>query len=182
VIALLACAILLTNRARLHRTTLLVLSQASIATLAICTGQAEGRFAALVLLILLILCRGAARITGGPAGTLAMAGLGGVLPFGLFPGLVLVVLALSAHDSWLLLPLGTALIPILLASLPGSASVPGSTSVRGSASVPRYRADFSSLMKIPSIAWLPLLLAILAGYFAPDSLVHSLHLLTAGSP
>ena len=37
-------------------------------------------------------------------------------------------------------------------------------------------------MKIPSIAWLPLLLAILAGYFAPDGLVHWWHVLTAGSP
>jgi hypothetical protein len=194
VLALLACAILLTNPVRSHRTTLLVLCQASIAALTICTGQAEGRFAALVLLILLILSRAAARIIGGPAvriigepavgiiagpavgiiggpaariingpaATLAMAGLGGVPPFGVFPGLVLVALTLSAHDPWLLLPVGAALVPIVLASLPA------------------HLPDFSPRPAIPSIAWLPLVLAIMAGYFAPEGLVHWWRILTAG--
>jgi hypothetical protein len=162
VIALLACALLLTSTARPHRATLLLLSQASIATLAISMGQAEGRFAALVLLILLILSRSAARFTGRPVATLAMAGLGGVPPFGVFPGLVLVVLAMTAHDPWLLLPLGAALIPIVLAS------------------VPRRLPDFSQWKTFPPVAWLPLLLAVAAGYFAPDGLVHWCRVLTAG--
>jgi hypothetical protein len=166
VVALLACALLLENPVRRNRTSLLLLGQASIAALMICTGQAQGRFAALVLLILLILSRTAARIRPGirrgPASVLAIASLAGVPPLGVFPGLVLVVLALSGHDPWLLLPVGTALIPIVLAGLPGE--------------IP----DFSPSRAIPSIAWLPLLLAALAGYFAPEDLVYWWHILTAG--
>ncbi|HEY0182418.1 MAG TPA: hypothetical protein VGC09_06370, partial [Rhodopila sp.] len=118
IMALLACALLLTNRSRAHRTSLLVLSQASIALLAICSGQAEGRFAALVLLILLILCRSATRLTGTLAATLARAGLGGIPPLGMFPALVLVALTFSGHDPWLLVPFGVALISMVLASVP----------------------------------------------------------------
>jgi hypothetical protein len=162
VVALLACATLLTSPERSHRPTLLLLSQASIAALTICIGQAEGRFAALVLLVLLIPSRSAARFTRGPAATLALAGLGGIPPLGVFPGLVLVVLAMSAHDPWLLLPLGAALIPIV------------------GASMPRHLPTFPARPAIPSIAWLPLLLAVLAGYFAPDGLVQWWRVLTAG--
>ena len=161
-IALLACAVLLMSPARPRRVTVLVLSQASIATLAICLGQPEGRFAALVLLILLILSRPAARIRDDPAATLAIASLGGVPPLGVFPGLVLVVLAISGHEPWLLLPLGAALIPIVLAG------------------IPKHLPDFSPRKAIPSIAWLPLVLAVLAGYFAPEGLVHWWRILTAG--
>jgi hypothetical protein len=160
VASLLICAGLLTTRSR--RTTLLLLSQASIAALAICIGQAEGRFAALVLLVLLILSRSAARFTSGPAATLAIAGLGGIPPLGVFPGLVLVILTMSAHNPWFLLPVGAALIPMARAS------------------VPRHLPDFSPRAAIPSIAWLPLVLAILAGYFAPEGLVQWWRILTAG--
>jgi hypothetical protein len=160
--ALLGCAILLTNPVRSHRTTLLVLCQASVAALSIFTEQADGRFGALILLVLLILTRAAARITDGPVGTLAIAGLGSIPPLGVFPGLVLVTLAMSAHDPWLLLPLGVALVPIMLASLP------------------RRLPDFSAQAGISLIAWLPLLLAVLVGYFAPNGLVHWLSILTAG--
>jgi hypothetical protein len=164
VLALLTCALLLTTPARPHRASLLLLGHASIALLAIGIGQADGRFAALVLLILLILSRTAARITHGPAAALAMAGLGGLPPLGVFPGLVLVVLALAAHAPWLLLPLGAALLPMVLAS------------------VPRRLPDFAPRLETPSIAWLPLALAVLLGYFAPDTVGHWLHLLVAGPP
>jgi hypothetical protein len=162
VVALLGCAILLTNPVRSHRTTLLVLSQTSLAALTVCVGEAEGRFAALVLLILLILTRAAARITDGPAAALSIAGLGGISPLGVFPGLVLVALAVSAHAPWLLLPLGLALIPIV------------------SASIPRRLSHFPPWRELASVAWLPLLLAVLVGYFAPDGLVHWWRILTAG--
>jgi hypothetical protein len=161
-ISLLACASMLTNPVRSRRASLLVLGQASIAALTICTGTAEGRFAALVLLILLLLSRAAARITDGLGARLALAGLAGVPPLGVFPGLVLVVLAWSANDPRVLLPLGIALIPIVLAGLP------------------RQLPDFALRLAIPSIAWLPLLLAVLAGYVAPDSLIHWWRVLTAG--
>jgi hypothetical protein len=170
VAALLACAILLTVSARPHRATMLVLGQASIAAVSICIGQEAGRFAALVLLILLILTRSAARVTDGRAATLALAGLGGIPPLGVFPGLVLVVLALAAHDPWLLLPVGLALIPFAAASLPPL--------------LPDFalRPNFARGRGAPSIAWLPLAASVLAGYFAPDQLVHWWHLLTAGGP
>jgi hypothetical protein len=164
VVALLACAALLSGRIRSHRATLLVLGQASIAALAICLGQEAGRFAALVLLILLILTRSAARVMDGPAATLALAGLGGIPPLGVFPGVVLVVLALSALQPWLLLPVGLALIPF------------------AAASVPRRLPEFARHPGVPSVAWLPLALTVLTGYFAPDQLVHWLRLLTAGAP
>jgi len=162
VVALLACAARLVSPVRLHRITLLQLSQASIAALTICVGQGEGRFAALVLLILLILSRSAARFNDRPAASLAIAGLGGIPPLGVFPGLVLVVLTISAHEPWLLLAVGAALVPIVLASMP------------------RRFPDLPTRPTVPSIAWLPLLLAVLAGYFAPDGLVHWWRILTAG--
>jgi hypothetical protein len=154
VIALLACAVLLRRRPSVA---LLQQGQACIAALSICLGHADGRFAALVLLVLLILCRSAARVTEARIAGIAIAGLGGLPPLGVFPALVLVVLAVSSHGPWLLLPLGVALIPMLLASLP------------------RRLPDLS-----PSLGWLPLALALLTGYFAPEGLVRWWHVLTVG--
>ncbi|WP_428531002.1 hypothetical protein [Rhodopila sp.] len=161
-LALLACAIRLINPVRLHRVALLQLAQASIAALSISIGHAEGRFAALVLLVLLILSRSATRFNGRPAVSLAIAGLGGIPPLGVFPGLVLVVLTISAQDPWLLLGVGAALVPIVLAS------------------TPRPWPELSPRPMLPSLVWLPLLLAVFAGYFAPDGLVHWWRILTAG--
>jgi hypothetical protein len=154
IVALIACAALLRGRSSL---TPLQQSQAAIAAIAICLGQPDGRFAALVLLILLILSRSAARITSGPVASLAIAGLAGVPPLGVFPGLILVALAVTSHQAWLLLPIGAAAIPILLAGLPRR--------------LPAL---------IPSIGWLPMALALLTGYFAPDGLVRWWHIVTAG--
>jgi hypothetical protein len=161
-VGLLVCAVRLINPVRLHRVTLLQLSQASVAALSICIDQAEGRFAALVLLILLILSRSAARFHDRGAAPLAIAGLAGIPPLGVFPGLVLVVLTISAHEPWLLLGVGAALVPIALAGMP------------------RRFPDLPARPMMPSIAWLPLLLAVLVGYFAPDGLVYWWRILTAG--
>jgi hypothetical protein len=155
VIALLTCATLLYGR---RSVSLLQQGQACVATLSICLGDADGRFAALVLLILLIMSRSAARIADQRFAAAAIAGLGGVPPLGVFPGVVLVVLAVTGHHAWLLLPIGAALVPILLASLP------------------RHWPTLS-----PSVGWLPLALALLTGYLAPDGLVRWWHVLTAGS-
>jgi hypothetical protein len=160
--ALLACAAILHSRSARPPIALLQLSQAAIATLALSVGGADGRFAALVLLILLILSRSAATIARGPVRSLAIAGLTGIPPLGVFPGLVLVVLVLAGHESWLLLPLGAAGIPIILASLP------------------RKLPTIPPRVTIPSPGWLPLALALLTGYFTPDGLVRWWHLLTAG--
>lgn len=161
--ALLGCAFMLIREGLMRdRATLLLLCQASIAALSICMGGTDGRFAALVLLILIILSRSAARLRHGPIAGLALAGLGGVPPLGVFPGLVLVVLAMSRHDPWLLLPVVLAAIPVLLAA------------------VPRRLPDTWSIAAIRSIVWVPLVLAVLVGYFVPDGLSHWWHFITAG--
>jgi hypothetical protein len=166
-LSLLTCSLLLTNRRNTHRFSLLALSNASIAMLIICAGGADGRFDALVLLILLILTRSATRITTGPVSGFALAALGGMPPFGVFPGLVLVVLTLSAHAPLLLLPLGLALVPIVLTPL---------ARIRIRQNAP----DLMSLNSLASIAWLPLLMAVAVGYFTPDSVLQWWRVLTAG--
>jgi hypothetical protein len=93
---------------------------------------------------------------------LARAGLAGLPPLGVFPGLMLVVLAFSSHAPWLLLPLGVAVIPILLAGLP--------------ARLPAVSLRTAML----SAGWLPLVLAALFGFFTPTELVLWLAALTAG--
>jgi hypothetical protein len=163
-LALFACALRLTNLTGQHRATLLQLGQCSVVLLALCLGEADGRFAALVLMVLLILTGSAARLAGGLASKLALAGLAGVPPLGVFPGLVLVVMAVSGAEPWLLLPFGAALAPILLAGLP------------------LHPVGFQLKTGIPSVSWLPLALGLLVGYCAPNGLVHWWHILTAGHP
>jgi hypothetical protein len=147
------------------RLALLELGQASIAMLSICLGQEDGRFAGLVLLMLLILTRTAARMADGIVAGVATACLGGVPPLGVFPGLVLVVLALSNHAPWLLLPLAVGFASLLSASLPRH--------------FPGRALDHWPKVAIPSIGWLPLALALFIGYFAPDSVVRWSRILLA---
>ncbi|HBK04672.1 MAG TPA: hypothetical protein DDZ81_02280 [Acetobacteraceae bacterium] len=151
--ALAACVVELSRRRSIA---LLQLIQTSIAAVALCLGTPDGRFAALVLLTLLILTRAATRLTNQPTAAMSTVALAGVPPLGVFPGLVLITLALADHHAWLLLPIGAAFVPVLLAIRPFAVSLS------------------------PSPAWLPLGLALLAGYFAPDGLVHWWHLLTTG--
>jgi hypothetical protein len=74
---------------------------AAMAALSLGLGQPDGRFAAAVLLILLILV---------DASLPAVAGAELVL----LPGVALVALAVSGHHAWLLVPVGIGLIPALL--------------------------------------------------------------------
>ncbi len=154
-LALLACAL---RHRRAPSPAVLQQSHSAIAVLAIGLGQPDGRLAALVLLILLILSRSASRIAHGQRDGAVGAALAGTIPFGVFPGLVLVVLAVSSHNAWLLLPLGAAFAPILLTAPP----------------------TFSPRLLTPTLGWLPLALALLAGYCAPEGLVRWWRLLAAG--
>jgi hypothetical protein len=158
--ALLACSALLI-RGRRDRADILLLAQGGIAGLAIALSQPDGRFAAAALLILLSLTRTASRAANQPAALLSIAGLAGLPPIGVFPGLVLAVLAIGSHAPWLLLPLGLALMPVLLAGLP-------------------RRLPPISLRAFHSVAWLPLALATLFGLFAPMELVRWLAAVTMG--
>ncbi|HYZ22205.1 MAG TPA: hypothetical protein VE690_08620, partial [Rhodopila sp.] len=146
-----------------HRLTLLYLGQVAVALVAIGTDRPDGRYAAAILLILLILTRAASRFGTGPAAALAAAGLGGVPPLGVFPALILVVLAVCGTAPWLLLPLGAALV------------------LMASASLPLRRPALDSRTALLSAAWLPLALAVLVGFLTPDSLARWLRLLAAGA-
>jgi hypothetical protein len=72
------------------------------------------------------------------------------------------VMVVGSNEPWLLLPIGAALIPMFLASLP------------------RHPVVFPFKAAIPAISWLPFALTLLVGYFAPNGLVHWWHMLTAG--
>jgi hypothetical protein len=90
----------------------------------------------------------------------AMGGLGGIPPIGLFPGLILVLLAIAANEPWLLLPIGTALLVTMRTGLPES---------------PPLVSGYAH----PSTAWLPLGLALIVGYAAPAGLLNWLHAMAA---
>ena len=69
----------------LQRLTLLSLAQTSITAVALGLDLPDARFAAVVLMILLILTCTAARLAHGPVAAAAAAGLGGIPPFGAWP-------------------------------------------------------------------------------------------------
>lgn len=75
----------------------------------------------------------------------------------LFPGLALVVLDIAEHDPWLLAALAIGTVPMLSAF-----------------GIPKALPPLSSMI--------PLVLALLFGFFAPDSLVRWLQALTAVRP
>lgn len=79
-----------------------VLGQIGLAAAAIGLGNAEGAFAALILLILLTLTDAASRLTDRTH-PLALLGLAGLPPLGTFAGLALVLPAIAGHAPWLLL-------------------------------------------------------------------------------
>ena len=83
---------------------------------------------------------------------------------GVFPGLVLVVLAIAGHDPWLLPPLGLLAIPMMLAGLPNR------------------MPDLRSASAFRSLFWIPLVLALVAGYGMPTGFSQWLHITTAGQP
>jgi hypothetical protein len=166
-VGLLACTVLLAMKtARRHRLTLLQLGQTAIAAVAVGIGLPQARFAGVILLILLILTRAAARIADGPAAIAARAGLSGIPPFGVFPGLVLVLLAISSHAPWLLLPVGLALVAMLAAGTPTS----------------RLTSSRWTWRTSGSLGLLPLALAFVFGFVAPDNFIEWLRAMTAAAP
>lgn len=187
VAGLLSCAVMLRRTANRHRVTLLHLAQVSVALLAIGLDRPDGRYAAVILLILLTLTRAASRAGNPLATALATAGLGGVPPFGVFPALCLVVLAIGGQAPWRLLPLGAALVLIVPASLPARFplhdAMPGAQhgAVSAALSGPAPRRLRGMRAALLSVAWLPLALAAIVGFLTPDSFAHWLQTLTAGA-
>lgn len=132
----------------------------AIAALSLAAGGADGRFAAMALLLLAIPVRIAQRFPDRAVLAVARMGMAGALPVGVFPALVLAAAALAAHSGWLLLPLGIAIVPAAIASTP-----------RG---IPwRWAA---------SPGWLPLAVALVAGYLAPSGMVTWLQAIAGGQP
>ena len=124
------------------------LAQGGVAVFAFGLGTPGGAFAGLLQLTLLVLTQ-CALLLSRPEGLdrlAALAGLGGIPPFGLFASLALVVAATAAADPFLLLPLGVGLAAVawvMLRQLPAG-----------------WRLCASP-------AWLPLALLLLCGFAMP---------------
>jgi hydrogenase-4 component F len=150
--ALLACAVrLLPRTSERRRLAILPLAQAAAAVVAFGLGGAEAIFAGLVQLILLATSIAAVAVSEGtgPSRLASVAGLAGLPPLGVFPGLVLIVLAVAHQQPWLLVPLGMALMVI------------GWTTITA---LPSGRRNGREGI---SAAWVPLALAVLIGWLLP---------------
>jgi hypothetical protein len=155
------------NRTEPRRLTLAYFAQTSIAAVALGLDLPDARLAALVTLILLILTRCATRISQGPA---ASAGLGGIPLIGVLPGLVLVLLAASSHAPWLLLPIGLGLCGVIATCFPAR---------HWSRTAAPLRASWTTSQ---AAGLVPLALALVLGFFAPDGMIDWLRAVTAGPP
>ncbi len=139
----------------------IVFGQAGAIAMALGSRSPNAVFAGLILAVLLVLSDAARLLakTQGLAGLLASGGLAGFPPFGVFPGLALVILATAKQSPWLLVPLLSALAAMgwaVVALLP----------------IPRIAASDRW-----SPAWIPLAAALLAGFLLPGSAEAWLHAL-----
>jgi hypothetical protein len=154
VAALLAgSAVLLLRPGQRGHLVLVGVGQGGVVAMAFGLGSPDSLFAGLVLLVLLAISQisvGMAREGGGDA-LVAAAGLAGLPPLGVFPGVALVVVATAERGPSLLLP--------LLAGLGAMGWVVISR-------LPSFRAARLSLGQI-SPAWFPVAVALLIGFFLP---------------
>ena len=107
---LLALAIAITGLARPRPNrlaTLATLGQGGVAVFALGLHAPDASFAAVLQLVLLVLTRLALELapSEGLPRLVALAGMAGLPPFGLFPSLALLLAATAAHAIWLMLPL-----------------------------------------------------------------------------
>jgi hypothetical protein len=151
--AALGCGLCLVLRpSSLERLALLRLGQGGAAVVAFGLGGVEATFAGLVQVILLALSGAAADLGGrpGPERAAIMAGLGGLPPFGVFPGLALILMATAHRAAWLLLPLGLGL------AMMGWATVLRLPN-------PRWVGPMTA-----APVWVPLGLVLLIGWLMPE--------------
>ncbi len=137
----------------------IALGQAGVVVLAFGLTGSQATFAGLVLSALLVLSQVARNLATGDglAALLASAGLAGLPPFGMFPGIAMVLAAVAGSSPWLLAPL-----------LAGVAAL-GFASIRG---LPPPRPAAADRW---SAAWVPLLAVLLIGWCMPDSVAAWLH-------
>jgi hydrogenase-4 component F len=151
--ALLVAAIGLITHSPQRRTLKLVgLAQGGAAVFAFGLGTDGGNLAGLLQLSFLALTQCALLLAqrDGLDRLAAIAGLTGVPPFGLFPSLALILAATAEYEPWLLLPLGAGLAAVAWAVL---------------LQLPAERR------LLPSLAWVPLALLLIAGFAMPDPLL-----------
>jgi formate hydrogenlyase subunit 3/multisubunit Na+/H+ antiporter MnhD subunit len=164
--ATLACGLTLLIRPDTRRRlAFLQLGQAGTALLAFGIGTAEAIFAGLVQVVLLVLSRIAAEI-GGRAGTERVAiaaGLAGLPPAGVFPGLALIAVATAHKAPWLLAPLGAGLAMLGWATITRLAA-------------PRWTGPLTA-----APVWIPLGLSLLIGWLLPASVSDWLHTAAAAA-
>ena len=169
VAGLLACAMLPALRLLPAKRTM-VLAQIALAATAV--GLGDGVFGAVILLVLLTLSDAAARVApgSGPERPITLLALAGMPPFGTFAGLALVLPLMAQRSPWL-----------LLACLPGLA-LPAWPLIRQAAHRLRRHLPATPSSITPSLAWLPLVLALILGFLLPDSLTAALRAIVATAP
>ena len=166
-LGLLACAgILLARPNQRNHLRLVILGQSGVVAVAFGLGSTGAMFAGLVLLILLIVSQAAlslARVDGLDV-LVAAAGLAGVPPFGVFPGVALVLIAAGGQAPWLLAPL-----------LAGLGALGWSVARRLPS--PRFIAARPDRV---SPAWVLIALALSIGFFLPAPAADWLRPVAAG--
>jgi hydrogenase-4 component F len=141
------------SRGPLRRTESLAgLALAGVAVFAIGLGTEAGDLAGLLQISFLALTQCALLLAqeGGLDRLVALTGLAGVPPFGLFASLALILTGTAARLPWLLLPLGAGLAALawsVLRQLPAERRL------------------------VLSPAWLPLALLLIAGFAMPEPLL-----------
>ena len=145
-----------------NRLTLLHIAQTGIGVFAFGLGTAEALFAGLITLLLLTVTWTAVEVSnaGKAERLVAVGGLAGLPPFGVWPGLVLIVLATAHRSVWLLLALSLALGLIAWATI---------------ARLPPRRWTRAP---VPALAWVPLAATVLLGLAMPDAVTAWLRTLT----
>ncbi len=164
-IAVTGCAILLCRK-NVPLVSLTGIGQAGVTLFALGLGLPAANAAALVTLILLSLTQSALLLAGegSLAQLVATAGLAGVPPFGIFPGLALVIAETAARFPSMLLPFAVALGLLVWSILRQLAALPAARSLP--------RAPY---------AWAPLLLALLVGFAMPQPVFAWLQSAAAGA-
>ncbi len=142
-------------------TVLAMLGQSGVAVFALGLDTPQARFAALVQVTLLVFTRLAAELAVAESvpRMVALAGLAGLPPFGLFPGLALILAATAAESPPLLVPL-----------VPGVMTLGWLMLRRLHAPVGRVR---------PALSWVPLALLLVLGFAMPAPLADGLRSVAA---
>ncbi len=142
------------------------LGHAGLGGVAVGLGSAEGTFAGAILLLLLPLAQAAVALASrdGMDRLAADAGLVGLPPLGLFPGLVMVVAAVGRQMPWLL-PLVVLAIAAMGWSMVSRSMVSRSMVSRSMASPLAPRPAWGLFRA--SQAWIPIGIALLVGLALP---------------